>query len=181
MRLLDLKWAEDFVTAALECKAEIIVAFGGFPCKGLSKVRGASRENLENKDSKLFWELVRVIRELRKAARGRIKIDHAIENVMMDDEPEDIISHELGCRPVKIGAGPVCASARDRLFWLNFPMDERAGERLAKGPRRDELTLQQDPQKLNFWDEGWGPTSSFKQSMPTVQGWNAWTKQPPPK
>ena len=98
---------------------------------------------------------------------------------MMDDEPEDIISHELGCRPVKIGAGPVCASARDRLFWLNFPMDKHTGEQLAKGPRRDELTLQQDPEKLNFWDEGWGPTSSFKQSMPTVQGWNAWTKQPP--
>ena len=100
VRHLDLKWAEKFVEEALERGAEIIIAFGGFPCKGLSKVRGASRENLEHEDSKLFLELVRVIRELKKVARGRIPIYHAIENVMMDDEPEDMISHELGCRPV---------------------------------------------------------------------------------
>ena len=170
VRDMDLKWAEAYVEEALERGAEVIVLFGGFPCKGLSKVRGASRENLENKDSKLFWELLRVIRELKKVAGGRIRIYHAIENVMMDDEPEDTISHELGCRPVKIGAGPVCASARDRLFWLNFTMNKQEGEELQKGKRRDELTLKQDPEKLNFWDEGWGPTQASKASKPTVQG-----------
>ena len=54
VRDLDLKWAEAYVDEVLERGAEIIVLFGGFPCKGLSKVRGTSRENLENKDSKLF-------------------------------------------------------------------------------------------------------------------------------
>ena len=120
-----------------------------------------------------------MIRELKKVARGRIRIYHAIENVMMDDEPEDTISHELGCCPMKIGEGPVCASARDRLFWLNFTMNKQEGEDLQKGKRRDELTLKQDPEKLKFWDEGWGPTKAFKNSMPTVQGWSAWSKQPP--
>ena len=98
---------------------------------------------------------------------------------MMDDEPEGTISHELGCRPVKIGAGLVCASARDRLCWLNFTMNKQEGEDLQKGKRRDELTLKQDPEKLKFWDEGWEPTKAFKNSMPTIQGWSAWSKQPP--
>ena len=71
VRDMDLKWAEAYVEEALERGAEVIVFFGGFPCKGLSKVRGASRENLENKDSKFFWELLRVIRELKKGRRGK--------------------------------------------------------------------------------------------------------------
>ena len=45
----------------------------------------------------------------------------------MDSEPEDTISKEMGGRPTKIPAGPVCASNRDRLFWIDFtitPLEE---------------------------------------------------------
>ena len=108
-------------------------------------MRGDSRENLENKDSKKFWELVRILSDLRKAAAGKTRIAFCVENVMMDPEPKEQISSELGCRPVKISAGPVCASNRDRLFWLNFPIVPTKGETLRKDKVQNELTLVKDP------------------------------------
>ena len=49
VRDMDLKWAESYVEEALERGAEVIVLFGGFPCKGISKVRSAGRENLKTR------------------------------------------------------------------------------------------------------------------------------------
>ena len=44
VRLLDNKWADAFVAEAIRLKAKVILVIGGFPCKGLSHARGASRE-----------------------------------------------------------------------------------------------------------------------------------------
>ena len=62
----------------------------------------------------------------------------------MDEDPENKISEKLGCRPTKIGAGPVCASNRDRLFWTNFPIEAARGETLHKDKVRNILTLKKD-------------------------------------
>ena len=47
-------WAKSFVAEAIRLKASAVLVVGGFPCKGLSRARGAARENLENKDSIIF-------------------------------------------------------------------------------------------------------------------------------
>ena len=65
---------------------------GSLPCKGLSRARGAARENLRNKDSIIFWELKRIIDLLEEVAGTDIPIRHIIEHVMMDSEPGVIIS-----------------------------------------------------------------------------------------
>ena len=41
VRLLDKTWADAFVAEAIRLKARVILVIGGFPCKGLSKARGA--------------------------------------------------------------------------------------------------------------------------------------------
>ena len=102
VRLLDNKWADAFVAEAIRLKAKVIVVIGGFPCKGLSHARGASRENLENKDSIFFWELTRILELIKRAAGNDIPVRHIVENVMMDKEPESIISEHLGGRATKI-------------------------------------------------------------------------------
>ena len=88
-----------------------------FPCKGLSKVNSA-RENLQNKDSKLFWEPVRVLRDIRQAGKseGDLRVCYIVGNVTMDDDPEQTITDKLGCGLVDISAGPVCVANRDGLF-----------------------------------------------------------------
>ena len=97
---------------------------------------------------------------------------------MMDKEPESIISEHLGDRATKILASPVCAAGRDRLFWFDFNLHPLEDDTLIKGPVRNELILEPDPERVDFWDEGWGPTDFFDGTMPTVQGWQTWTKQP---
>ena len=116
VRLLDKTWADAFVAEALRLKAKVILVIGGFPCKGLSHARGTSRENLENKDSILFWELTRILEFITRAAGKNIPVRHIVENVMMDKEPESIISEHLGDRATKISVSAVCAAGRDRLF-----------------------------------------------------------------
>jgi site-specific DNA-cytosine methylase len=175
---LDSTWADAFVAEALRLKVRVILVIGGFPCKGLSHARGASRENLKNKDSILCWELTRILELMKRAAGNSIPVKHIVENVMMDAEPENIISEHLGERATKISASPVCAAGRDRLFWFDFQLQPLEDESLIKGTTRNELILEPDAERLDFWDEGWGPTQQFDGTMPTVQGWQTWTKQP---
>ena len=87
---------------------------------------------------------------------------HIIENVIMDEDPENTISEYLAERPTKIPAGPVCAANRDRLFWLDFSVSPMPGERLEKGTQRNVLTLVEDSHKCDIWDEGWDLFHSSK-------------------
>ena len=54
VRLSNSKWADASVAEALRLKARVILIIGGFPYKGLSHARQASRQNLKNKDSIFF-------------------------------------------------------------------------------------------------------------------------------
>ena len=176
---MDKQWADDFIIECKSKKVDLILVFGGFPCKGLSKVRGNSRENLKNKDSKLFFELTRVLRTVKQANHGHILTKVVVENVLMDKDPESVISEKLGCRATKIGATPVCGATRDRLFWFDFPIAAESGEVLIRGKHQNELRLQKDPQRLAFWDEGWTSHPSFNGHIPTLQGWGSWSQEPP--
>ena len=147
---MDKAWAKAFVADAIALGAKCIFVIGGFPCKGLSKARGKSRENLKNKDSILFFEATRILEILRQASGRRIVVHHAIENVVMDKDPESIITEHLAGRPTKIPAGPVCAATRDRLFWCDFSIEAAPGERLEQGTHRNTLHLAEDPRKLNL-------------------------------
>ena len=153
---MDKDWAKAFVADAIVLGAKCILVIGGFPCKGLSMARGKSRENLKNKDSILFFEATRILEIVRQAAGRRIVVRHIIENVVMDKDPESIISEHLAGRPTKIPAGPVCAANRDRLFWCDFDIAAAPDERLEKGTHRNTLHLAEDSQKCDIWDEGLG-------------------------
>ena len=178
VRHMKTDWAIAFVAEALALGVAAIFIIAGFPCKGLSRARGSDRENLENKDSILFWEIIRILGELKKAAAGVLRVLFAVENVMMDPDPESVITEKLGCRPVKISAGQVCAANRDRLFWCNFPIEPGEGESMTKNKHRNELTMKKNLDKLNIWDKGWGAPPNFRGSLPTVQGWKTWNSQP---
>ena len=178
VKKMDKHWAKRFVDEAIAAKAELIILIGGFPCKGLSKARGEDRENLENKDSNLFFDLLRVLQVLRAANSGNISIAFVVENVLMDEQPLDLISSKLGCRPVLIGATPTCGARRDRLFWCNFPIEAGQGETLTKDKKTNTLLMKKDPTRSDFWDAGWGPAPNFQGYLPTLQGWRSWTSQP---
>jgi len=92
---------------------EIDLLVGGSPCQGFSF---AGRQlNFDDPRSKLFFEYVRLLKELKPKY-------FLLENVNMKQEYQDIISDALGCKPIDLNSNRVSAQNRRRLYWTNIPV-----------------------------------------------------------
>ncbi len=87
---------------------------GGSPCQSFSSF--GNGKGFDGK-SGLFWEYVRVLKELRLKTPN---IKFMLENVNMKKEWCDIISNELGVEPISFNSNLVSAQNRDRLYWTNI-------------------------------------------------------------
>jgi DNA-cytosine methyltransferase len=88
---------------------------GGSPCTDLS-VAKKDRKGLEGKHSSLFYEYLRILREIKPKW-------FILENVnSMPKKDRDIITKEMGVEPIMIDASLVSAQSRKRLFWTNIPV-----------------------------------------------------------
>ena len=94
--------------------ANIDLLIGGSPCQGFSWA--GKRLNFDDSRSKLFFEFVRVLKECKPKW-------FLLENVNMKQEFQDIISEQLGVKPIRINSNIVSAQNRDRLYWTNIPVD----------------------------------------------------------
>lgn len=95
-------------------KGGLDLLIGGSPCQDLS-IANSSRKGLEGARSGLFYEYLRILRELKPKY-------FVLENVYsMPQEAKDIITKELGVEPIMINASLVSAQTRKRLFWTNIP------------------------------------------------------------
>jgi DNA (cytosine-5)-methyltransferase 3A len=90
---------------------KIELLFGGSPCQSFSNA--GNREGFNGK-SGLFWEYVRVLNEVKPTY-------FLLENVVMKKEWKDIITNELGVKPIMINSSLVSAQNRKRLYWTNIP------------------------------------------------------------
>ena len=94
-------------------KHPIDLLIGGSPCQDLS-IATKDREGLKGTRSKLFWEYVRLLKELQPKY-------FLLENVnSMSKEDKAIITETLGVEPIMINASLVSAQCRKRLFWTNI-------------------------------------------------------------
>ena len=85
---------------------------GGSPCQGFS--RAGKQLNFDDPRSKLFFEFVKIVRNYKPKY-------FLLENVMMKKERQDIISEELGVKPIEINSSLVSGQNRKRLYWTNIP------------------------------------------------------------
>lgn len=99
---------------------KIDLFLAGSPCQGFSN--SGKGLNFEDPRSKLFFDFVRVLGELRQVNPD---IKFLLENVRMKKEWEDTISRILGIQPVCINSALVCAQNRERLYWTNIAMSQR--------------------------------------------------------
>ena len=90
---------------------QIDLLMGGSPCQSFSSA--GSRTGFDGK-SRLFWEFVRVLNEVKPKY-------FLLENVKMKKEWEDIITKEMGVEPILINSNLVSAQNRERLYWTNIP------------------------------------------------------------
>lgn len=116
--------------------APIDLIIGGSPCQGFSKA-GAGL-NFEDPRSKLFFEYVRLLNEIREYNPG---VKFLLENVVMRTEYEDIISEYMGVKPYKINSRYFSAQHRERLYWTNIPVVRYGKERLYYCDEADEKLL----------------------------------------
>lgn len=98
------------VTAEKLPKIDLLI--GGSPCQGFSMA--GKRLNFDDPRSMLFWEYVRLLKELKPTY-------FLLENVKMEEWCLDVISNALGVQPVLIDSATVCAQHRERYYWTNIP------------------------------------------------------------
>ena len=93
---------------------QIDLLIGGSPCQGFSFA--GKQLNFDDPRSKLFWEYVRLLKELQPKY-------FLLENVKMKKQSMDVITEALGVEPVFINSSLVSAQNRQRYYWTNIPMD----------------------------------------------------------
>lgn len=113
---------------------KIDLLMGGSPCQGFSF---AGRQlNFEDPRSKLFFEFVRLLENLKPKY-------FLLENVKMKAEYRDLISKYLGVEPIEIDSNLVSAQNRKRLYWTNIPNVTQPED--TKTLLKDILTTNGDP------------------------------------
>jgi site-specific DNA-cytosine methylase len=91
---------------------KIDLLIGGSPCKGISRLN-KNQEGLEHSESRLFWEYVRLLNELKPKY-------FLLENTHGNKEATNIITETLGVNPISINSKLVSAQNRPRYYWTNI-------------------------------------------------------------
>ena len=91
---------------------DIDLLIWGSPCQWFSMA--GKMLNFEDPRSKLFFEYVRVLKEVKPKY-------FFLENVKMKKEWQDVISRELWVEPIEINSSLVSAQNRKRLYRTNIP------------------------------------------------------------
>ena len=102
--------SEHFGPKGFDVKIDLIM--GGSPCQGFS--RAGKNLNFDDPRSKLFFEFVRLVKDLKPKY-------FLLENVKMTKEHRDTISEFLGVQPIYIDSALVSAQTRKRYYWTNIP------------------------------------------------------------
>ncbi len=103
----------EFVTKEmLNCSIDLLI--GGSPCQSFSNAGDGT--GFEGK-SGLFWEFVRVLKEVKPKY-------FFLENVKMRKEWQEVITNALGVKPVLINSKYFVPQNRERLYWTNLPIED---------------------------------------------------------
>ncbi len=105
---------------------------GGFPCTNLTSINGKDRTGVTGtSESSLFYEFIRIIKEIKQSKTNGDKLYIVVENVnSMDRAMKQIITEEISIamdehiKPIMIDASRCCGSIRRRLFWSNLPITQ---------------------------------------------------------
>ena len=103
---------------------QAIHVWGGFPCTDLSAAK-AFRSNLLGEHSGLFYEIKRILKQLKQVFGFSFDIRFVIENVSsMDAEAEEEISRELGRKPFHVNSAEAVPLQRPRFCWTNVDCEQ---------------------------------------------------------
>ena len=99
----------------------IDLVIAGSPCQGFSLA--GKQLAFDDPRSALFFEFVKILKyiDFAREVEWRISpVKFLLENVHMKQEYLDVISEQLGVKPVKINSSLVSAQNRVRYYWANW-------------------------------------------------------------
>lgn len=99
---------------------KIDLVIGGSPCQDFS-IGSKERKGLKGSKSSLFYEYLRVLEQAKKA---NPKVKFLLENVVMEQEYQDVISELLGVKPIFIDSIDFSFQTRKRLYWTNIEVND---------------------------------------------------------
>ena len=109
----------DVTTANFKDYIGYDLLIGGSPCQSLANCNMYLKDGEYGVNgtgtSRLFWEYVRALKTIKPKW-------FFFENVAsMKNADKDIITEQLGVKPVKINSVLFSAQVRNRLYWTNIP------------------------------------------------------------
>lgn len=139
---------------------------GGSPCQDLSRAK-TGREGLKGEKSKLFWEFIRILKEINPKY-------FLLENVVMKEEWMKIIDEELGVKGVIIKSNLLSCQNRKRIYWTNIPNIQQPED---KGIKLGDI-IYDDTYKI-FTDERITKTKRITKNCVTwdLTGKKYWSQQ----
>ena len=103
----------DVTKLDLSTLPKIDLLIGGSPCQDFSLLK-AQGKGLEGDKSKLFYEYLRVLKEIKPKY-------FLLENVRMKKDSEQQFNEYLGIEGLHINSELVSYQKRPRIYWTNIP------------------------------------------------------------
>ena len=145
---------------------EAVVQGGGSPCQGLSKL-SSGRRHFEDDRSVLFYDLKRVMTDVKQEAEARLmKHFGFIENVVCDEADQEEFRSVTGWPQWLICSGTLSHVRRPRFFWTSEDLDFSSVGVVepGKGYRAVHLVAEKEPEET-WVSPGWkwlgGPDTPF--------------------
>lgn len=113
--------------SGIDLSDEIDLVIFGSPCTNLSSINPVDRRGLEGEESKLFYEALRILKEIYVFQPTSKKLYFLMENVAsMKAVDRDKITEELSkifndVELLKIDSALITPAHRRRLYWTNIP------------------------------------------------------------
>ncbi len=109
----------DVTTIDVDKLPKIDLVIAGSPCQGFS--RAGLCLNFEDPRSKLFFEFVRILNDIRKRNPD---VKFLLENVEMKAEWREVITSYVGVEPYLINSKLLSAHNRPRTYWTNIEFEK---------------------------------------------------------
>ncbi|WP_226035750.1 DNA cytosine methyltransferase [Aquibacillus saliphilus] len=99
---------------------KIDIVMGGSPCQGFS--RNGKGLNFDDPRSQLLLKFIDILNWIKE--NNNPNVNFLLENVVMKQEWQDVVTERIGVNPTNINSFLVSAQKRPRLYWTNIEVSQ---------------------------------------------------------